>query len=209
MIRFMTTVVVVATVSGSAWAQTTTATGTGVGVAKSTSKSAAVAVSGQGGAGGSSSSTLNINNPASISSRTEVSGTQTLKNVPTALAPSLAAAGIETCLGSVSGGASVVGFGGSFGGTIPDPGCNARLDARSLWNMGLKSAAVARLCLSPDIYRSMPDVCARYMPAAPGVAPVVVASAGGPVEVIVQKTGEHRMCRTYDESRQRCRAWAR
>ena len=94
---------------------------------------------------------------------------QTVKNVPSVVAPGLAAAGLETCLGSVSGGGAFVGTGFSFGTTIPDPGCAARLDARTLWSMGLKKAAVARLCLNGDIYRAMPEVCDQYLPPpAPG-----------------------------------------
>jgi len=35
--------------------------------------------------------------------------------------------------------------------------------------MGLKKAAVARLCLNGDIYRAMPEVCDQYLPPpAPG-----------------------------------------
>jgi hypothetical protein len=35
--------------------------------------------------------------------------------------------------------------------------------------MGLKKAAVARLCLNGDIYRAMPEVCGQYLPPrAPG-----------------------------------------
>src|SRR5215831_9435016 len=117
------------------------ATAIGIGTARSTSQSNAVAVSGQGGAGGQSQATVNIAGQPSTT-RQEVSGTQTLKNVPTAFAPGLAAAGLETCLGSVSGGGAFVGTGFSFGTTIPDPGCAARLDARTLWSMGLKKAAV-------------------------------------------------------------------
>jgi hypothetical protein len=30
--------------------------------------------------------------------------------------------------------------------------------------MGLKKAAVARLCLNGDIYRAMPEVCVQYLP---------------------------------------------
>ena len=55
----------------------------------------------------------------------------------------------------------------SFGTSIPDTGCAARLDARTLWSMGLKKAAVARLCLNDDIYRAMPEVCRQYLPPAP------------------------------------------
>ena len=61
---------------------------------------------------------------------------QTVKNVPSIVAPGLAAAGLETCLGSVSGGGAFVGTGFSFGTTIPDPGCAARLDARTLVEHG-------------------------------------------------------------------------
>ncbi len=138
--------------SGPAWAQSSTATGTGVGFARSTSGSQAI--SGQGGS-------------ATITSNSTVPADQTVKNVPSVFAPGLAAAGLETCLGSVSGGGAFVGTGFSFGTSIPDPGCAARLDARTLWSMGLKKAAVARLCLNGDIYRAMPDVCAIYLPRAP------------------------------------------
>jgi hypothetical protein len=160
----------------------------------------------------SGTTTSNVNQRLSGSTRTEVSGTQTLKNVPTAFAPSLAAAGIETCLGSVSGGGSIVGFGGSFGTTVPDPGCQARLDARTLWSMGLKGAAVARLCIREDIYRSMPDVCERYRP--PGaaypvaVAPIVLSANSGPIEVVNGKTGRIGLCNRYDAAGQKCRQWA-
>src|SRR6516162_9371845 len=91
-----------------ALAQNTTAIG--VGTARSTSASRATAISGQGGAGGSSAATVNINSsvPAVQTVNTVASGEQTLKNVPNVFAPALAPAGIETCLGSVSGGAAVV-----------------------------------------------------------------------------------------------------
>src|SRR6478752_4409786 len=106
---------------------------------------------------------------AAITTNSTVPADQTVRNVPGIVAPGLAAAGLETCLGSVSGGGAFVGTGFSFGTTIPDPGCAARLDARTLWSMGLKKAAVARLCLTGDIYRAMPEVCAKYLPRpAPG-----------------------------------------
>ena len=91
------------------------------------------------------------------------------------------AAGLETCLGSVSGGGSALGWGASFGTTVPDANCTARLDARTLWSMGLRKAAVVRLCRQPDIYRSMPEVCVQYMPVEENgfyVQPVAVAAVG-------------------------------
>ena len=179
--RLLSAAIVAMAASGPAWAQTTsslgpnimndpgpggsgglsTATGTGVGVARSTSRSQAI--SGQGGS-------------AAIISNSTVPADQTVKNVPSVAAPGLAAAGIETCLGSVSGGGAFVGTGFSFGTTIPDQGCAARLDARTLWSMGLKKAAVARLCLNGDIYRAMPEVCRQYLPPAPNRETTATAS---------------------------------
>jgi hypothetical protein len=176
--RLLLAAIVAMAASGPAWAQSSTTTGTGVGVARSTSMSQAI--SGQGGTGVG----VGGNPSASIISNSTVPAVQTVKNVPSVFAPGLAAAGLETCLGSVSGGGAFVGTGFSFGTTIPDPGCAARLDARTLWSMGLKKAAVARLCLNGDIYRAMPEVCDQYLPPpapgfpAPPPVPTRYAQAG-------------------------------
>jgi hypothetical protein len=157
---------------------------------------------------------LNSNVPAVQTLNQNVSGTQTIKNVPTVFAPGLTAAGLETCLGSISAGAGVVGTGATFGTTIPDAGCAARLDARTLWSMGLKKAAVARLCLMTDIYNSMPEICVQYLPQrSPNgvISPVAYEPApygGGPILLIEGRTGQERLCNSYDVSRQRCRTWA-
>ena len=195
-----------------AWAQSSTASGTAVGTAKSTSSSQAV--SGQGGTG------VGV---AAITTNSSVPADQTVKNVPSVFAPGLAAAGLETCLGSVSGGGAFLGTGLSFGATIPDSGCAARLDARTLWSMGLKKAAVARLCLNGDIYRAMPEVCDQYLPPpAPSystlsLVPTRYAQAQASEEQshtihdiwLVEGTiGKNRLCSEYDVTRQRCRVWA-
>jgi hypothetical protein len=65
---------------------------------------------------------------------------------PTVIAPGLAAAGIETCLGSASGGLSVMGGGVTFGSTKVDEGCTIRLLSRQLFAFGFKSAALALMC---------------------------------------------------------------
>lgn len=206
--RLLLAAIVAMAASGPAWAQSSTATGTGVGIARSTSSSQAI--SGQGGT-------------ATIISNSTVPADQTVKNVPAVFAPGLAAAGLETCLGAVSGGGSFVGTGFSFGITIPDAGCAARLDARTLWSMGLKKAAVARLCLNGDIYRAMPEVCDQYLPPpAPGYAasppvPARYAQAeasekqpytGGEIWLVEGATGKDRLCNDYDVTQQRCRVWA-
>ncbi len=94
--RLLLTAIVAMAASVPAWAQSSTGTGTGVGVARSTSRSQAI--SGQGGA-------------ATIISNSTVPADQTVRNVPSIVAPGLAAAGLETCLGSVSGGGAFVGTG--------------------------------------------------------------------------------------------------
>ena len=171
--RLLLAAIVAMAASGPAWAQSSTMTGMGVGTARSASNSQAI--SGQGGLGIG----VGGNPSATIISKSSVPADQTVKNVPSIGAPGLAAAGLETCLGSVSGGGAFVGTGFSFGTTIPDPGCAARLDARTLWSMGLKKAAVARLCLTGDIYRAMPEVCDKYLPPPRARAPVRRLRAGG------------------------------
>src|SRR5262252_3320584 len=122
--------VIMTAVTGHAYAQSSSATGIGVGVSKSSSQSTAVAIGGgnatggnavaNGGRGGNARAVSTGSTAAIISS---VPANQSLTNVPTVFAPGLAAAGLETCLGSVSGGGSWLGTGISLGGTIPDPGC--------------------------------------------------------------------------------------
>ena len=210
--RLLLAAIVAMAASGPAWAQSSTTTGTGVGIARSTSSSQAI--SGQGGTGVG----VGGNPSATITTNSTVPADQTVKNVPSVIAPGLAAAGLETCLGSVSGGGGFLGTGFSFGTTIPDPGCSARLDARTLWSMGLKKAAVARLCLNGDIYRAMPEVCDQYLPrpARPPV-PTLYAQAeaseeepytGGDIWLVEGATGKNRLCNDYDVTQQRCRVWA-
>ena len=208
--RLLLAAIVAMAASGRAWAQSST-TGMGMGVATSTSSSQAV--SGQGGTG------VGL---AAITTNSTVPADQTVRNVPSIVAPGLAAAGLETCLGSVSGGGAFVGTGFSFGTTIPDPGCAARLDARTLWSFGLKKAAVARLCLNPDINRAMPEVCIKYLPPpAPAYfalpVPTSYAQAeaseeqpytGGDIWLVEGATGKNRLCNDYDVTQQRCRIWA-
>jgi len=195
--------------SAPALAQNTTATGTGTAVSGSQSAAGAVAVA---GSGNNSSSALTINNPVQPTTTTQnirTSGTSSVKTVPTAVSPALAAAGLETCLGSASGGVSALGFGVSGGSTMTDEGCQARLDSRTLWAMGLKGAAVARLCKRVDIYNSMPDICERYRPV-PVQAGVILSAqetSSGSIQVIDGRTGVERSCDNYDAARQKCRQW--
>ena len=86
-------------------------------------------------------SMVNVSDPPPSSSTTNH-----LVTPPTTVAPGLAAAGIETCLGSASGGLSLMGGGFTFGSTKVDEGCTIRLLARQLFAFGFKNAAVALMC---------------------------------------------------------------
>jgi hypothetical protein len=92
-------------------------------------------------------STVDISNPAT--------STNHLITTPTVVAPGLAAAGVETCLGSASAGLSVMGGGITFGSTMVDSGCTIRLLARQLFAFGFQKAAVALMCQDERVAAAM------------------------------------------------------
>jgi hypothetical protein len=220
--------------STTAYAQSNTAVGTGISGAEANSASGAIAVN---RGNGSSSSSLTVNNPANQNVNSTVSGTTTsninsngttrvvssgtttVKTAPSMVAPGLAAAGLETCLGSASGTVSAVGFGIGGGSTYVDEGCQARLDARTLASWGLQGAAVSRICQREQVWRSMPDVCMRHWPAGtaypawvvvapPGYGANITMSANsGVVRVVNGKTGIEGDCLNYSYGAQKCYHW--
>jgi hypothetical protein len=214
------------------YAQNTTAVGTGISNAES--NSGALAVANNRGNGNSS---LTVNNPANTTAtvsstvsgtttqninssgtqRLVTSGTTTVKTAPSMVAPGLAAAGLETCLGSASGTVSAIGFGIGGGSTYADEGCQARLDSRTLFAYGLKEAAVARLCQRAQVWNSMPQVCERYWPAGmpvpagvvyvqPG-ANLTMSATSGIVRVIDGRDGVEKDCLNYNAGAQKCTHW--
>ena len=94
-------------------------------------------------------SSINITNPSATTS------TNRLITVPSIGAPGLAAAGVETCLGSSSGGLSLMGGGFTFGSTSVDDGCTIRLLSRQLFAFGMQRAAVALMCQDDRVARAM------------------------------------------------------
>lgn len=70
--------------------------------------------------------------------------------VNSATAPSLTSSD-DTCMGSTSAGGQAIGFGFSVGSTWTDDHCRTLKSSRLLYNMGLQDAAIARLCLDPDV----------------------------------------------------------
>jgi hypothetical protein len=222
-----------------------TATGTGVGISGSNSQSGAASQSNNAGIGNSTATGTGISGADSRSAsgalaagnqvniaaapanqtvtsnvNSRISGSTTVKTNPS-LAMGLAAAGLETCLGSASGGLSLAGFGAVGGSTYTDEGCQARLDSRTLWSYGLKGAAVARLCARAEMWRSMPAECERYWP--PGVplpagivvagprANIMMATGGdgsGAMRVIDGRDGIEKDCLNYSAAKQKCFQWA-
>lgn len=100
-------------------------------------------------------STSGANSSVDISSPANTTSTSHLITAPTVAAPGLAAAGIETCLGSAAGGLSLMGGGFTFGSTKVDEGCTIRLLARQLFAFGLQKAAVALMCQDDRVALAM------------------------------------------------------
>ena len=77
------------------------------------------------------------------------------RNTPSVVAPGLAAAGIESCLGSASIGGAGPGFGLTIAGTTTDKGCNLRLYSRTLYSLGYRGAATQILCNDPQVAEAL------------------------------------------------------
>jgi hypothetical protein len=103
------------------------------------------------GNGNGSNNMLGAAAAAGSSSSVNIGGSGSGRNTPGVWAPGLAAAGIESCLGSASVGGAGPGIGVTIGGTLTDKGCNLRLYARTLYSLGHRTAATQILCNDPDV----------------------------------------------------------
>lgn len=74
---------------------------------------------------------------------------ETLRNVPNVSAPAITTSN-DTCMGSTSAGAAFVGTGLTFGTTWTDKNCLMLKNSRELWNMGMRAAAMARMCMDKN-----------------------------------------------------------
>jgi hypothetical protein len=77
-------------------------------------------------------------------------GSQVIKNTPSVGGPALTSSN-DTCMGAASGSANGPGFGLSFGKTYTDANCVMLKNARELWNMGMKGAAIALMCSDASV----------------------------------------------------------
>lgn len=89
---------------------------------------------------------FNTTAPTNTKQTVEYEGTYKLKNVPNVGAPPLTTSN-DTCMGSTTAGVAVAGFGISFGSTWTDANCVMLKNGREMWNMGMRAAAIARMCM--------------------------------------------------------------
>jgi hypothetical protein len=121
--------------------------GLGVGIGAASAESSSRSIAGAAGiAGASANGTQSTSVNVDASQSNDYSGMYD-EYVAPAFAPPLAATG--DCMGSASAGGSGAAFGFALGKTYIDEGCNARMDSRHLWSMGLHDAALLRLCSQP------------------------------------------------------------
>ena len=100
-------------------------------------------------------STVNSNNRTNTNSKTYNGAGSSGMPPYSAISPTFMSTGPETCLqgGSQALQSSVVGL--SRGSYKEDPNCNRRRDAKVLSDLGMKVAAVARMCQEVEVWRSM------------------------------------------------------
>ena len=115
------------------------------GPAMATTDSNAKAVASTASQGGAAQGVGSQGQALSIDSHA-VYEAQSRNPVSTAIAPALTSSN-DTCMGSTSVGASAVSFGFSMGSSWTDKNCVMLKNAREIWNMGFKGAALARLCM--------------------------------------------------------------
>ena len=80
-------------------------------------------------------------------------------NTPDSYAP--IASPTAPCRVAYSGGGSGPGFGISIGASALDEGCDAREDARLLYNLGMHNEAILRLCAKPELNAALGARCPK------------------------------------------------
>jgi len=103
----------------------------------------------------STTNSNNITTDTSTSNTYNGAGSSSEIPVGSAITPSYMSNGMDTCLKGTGGSLQTVGLGISTGKYDVDPNCDRRRDAKLLSDLGMKVAAVARLCESVKVWRSM------------------------------------------------------
>ena len=103
-------------------------------------------------------STVNSNNTTTDTSTSNTyNGAGSSSEIPvgSAISPSYMSNGQDTCLKGTGNSLQTVGVGISSGSYEVDPNCDRRRDSKLLSDLGMKVAAVARMCQSTEVWRSM------------------------------------------------------
>ena len=169
----------------------------------------ATAVSGAASQSGASSAALQGNQqaitlnsapaPASTSQQVKYDGDYTLRTVATVYAPPVGVT--APCLMGYSGGVTVVGFGGSFGGSVEDVKCTRRETARLLHAMGKAEAGIKVMCNEPEAAVALgAAICPQPVVTLPEkekqatATPITVAKNDSPScysdEIVASRTGK-------------------
>mgnify|MGYP003137123545 CR=1 FL=1 len=75
--------------------------------------------------------------------------------VSTASAPSMQTYSQRSCIIGLTGGFSIIGFSGSLGSYVHDEHCQRIADSTMLSQLGLKIAAIARMCEDEKVFESL------------------------------------------------------
>lgn len=103
-------------------------------------------------------STVSSNNTTTDTSTTNHyngAGSSSEMPVGSAISPTYMSNGQDTCLKGSGGSLQTVGVGISSGEYEVDPNCDRRRDAKLLSDLGMKVAAVARMCEDEIVWKSM------------------------------------------------------
>jgi hypothetical protein len=101
------------------------------------------------------STTNNTNKNTNVNTNDSTITQEVISPPPSAIAPSIQAGGNDTCTVSYSASVQTQILGASGGGHVRDLNCERLKNAKTLYNMGMKVAAVALMCQNESVYKAM------------------------------------------------------
>ena len=104
---------------------------------------------------GDGSTVSSNNSDDSVTNNYNGAGSSSEIPVGSAITPSYMSNGMDTCLKGTGGSLQTVGVGFSSGEYIADVDCMRLKESKLLSDLGMKVAAVARLCESIEVFRAM------------------------------------------------------
>lgn len=101
------------------------------------------------------STATNSNTNTNVNSNDSNITQEVISPPPSAIAPSIQSGGNDTCTVSYSAAVQTQILGVSGGGHIRDMNCERLKNSKTLYNMGMKVAAVALMCQDETVYKAM------------------------------------------------------